>query len=95
MGTEAIQGIILKLPKSNEAYWNLDSFSKMHQLKLLRISNVQLLHEPKHLPISLRFLEWSGYASKSLPLNFQSNELVELDTCGSCIEQLWKGAKVI
>ncbi|KAL4625122.1 hypothetical protein ACB092_05G001300 [Castanea dentata] len=92
-GTEAIQGIVLKLPESKDAYWNPNSFSKMHHLKLLRISNVQLLHEPKHLPISLRFLEWSGYPSKSLPLNFQSNELVELHMCGSCIEQLWKGVK--
>nr|XP_023870611.1 TMV resistance protein N-like [Quercus suber] len=94
-GTEAIQCIVLNLPKSKEAYWNPDSFSKMHNLKLLIIRNVQLLHEPKHLPIGLRFLGWSRYPSKSLPLNFQSNELVELHLCGSCIEQLWKGAKVI
>ncbi|KAK4591157.1 hypothetical protein RGQ29_021378 [Quercus rubra] len=92
-GTEAIQCIVLKLLESKEAYWNPDSFSKMHHLKLLTIDNVQLLHEPKHLPISLRFLDWSGYPSKSLPFNFQSNELVELYMCGSCIEQLWKGAK--
>ena len=83
------------MPELKEAYWNPDSFSKMHHLKLLLISNVQLLHEPKHLPISLRFLEWSGYPSKSLPLNFQSNELFELCMHGSYIEQLWKGAKVI
>nr|XP_023885354.1 disease resistance protein RPS6-like [Quercus suber] len=93
VGTEAIQGIVLKLPKSKEAYWNPESFSKMHNLKLLIIRNVQLLHEPKHLPIGLRFLEWKGYPSKSLPSNFQSNELVELYMCGSYIEQLWKGAK--
>uniref|UniRef100_A0A7N2LMS4 TIR domain-containing protein n=1 Tax=Quercus lobata TaxID=97700 RepID=A0A7N2LMS4_QUELO len=92
-GTEAIQGIVLKLPKSKEAYWNPESFSKMHNLKLLIIKNVQLLHEPKHLPIGLRFLEWIGYPSKSFPLNFQSNELVELYMCGNYIEQLWKGAK--
>ncbi|KAK4591192.1 hypothetical protein RGQ29_021405 [Quercus rubra] len=92
-GTEAIQGIVLKLPESKEAYWNPESFSKMHHLKLLTIDNVQLLHEPKHLPIGLRFLEWRGYPSKSLPLNFQSDDLVELYMCCSHIEQLWKGAK--
>ncbi|XP_065632752.1 disease resistance protein Roq1 [Quercus suber] len=92
-GTEAIQAIVLKLPESKKAYWNPESFSEMHHLKLLIICNVQLLNEPKHLPISLRFLEWSGYPSKSLPSNFQSNELVELYMCRSCIEQLWKGAK--
>ncbi|XP_065621016.1 disease resistance protein RUN1 isoform X1 [Quercus suber] len=94
-GTEAIQGIVLKLPESKEAYWNPESFLKMHHLKLLTIDNVQLLHEPKHLPIGLRFLEWGGYPSKSLPLNFQSNDLVELYMCCCHIEQLWKGAKVI
>ena len=85
----------LKLPELKEANWNPESFSKMHNLKLLIIRNVHLLHEPKHLPIGLRCLEWKGYPSKSLPLNFQSNELVELYMCGSHIEQLWKGAKVI
>ncbi|KAL4633346.1 hypothetical protein ACB092_04G117100 [Castanea dentata] len=66
-GTEAIQGMALKLPRLKEANWNPESFSKMRHLKLLRIDNVHLLHDPKHLPDSLRVLIWSGYSSKSLP----------------------------
>nr|XP_023909367.1 TMV resistance protein N-like [Quercus suber] len=66
-GTEAIQGIVLKLPKSKEAYWNPKSFLKMHHLELLIIENVHLLHDPKHLPDSLRVLIWNGYSSKSFP----------------------------
>ncbi|XP_075654034.1 disease resistance protein Roq1-like isoform X2 [Castanea sativa] len=92
-GTGAIQAIVLELLKLKEADWNPESFSKMHHLKLLIIHNVQLLHEPKHLPNGLRFLDWSGYRSKSLPLNFQPNELIELHMCSSYIERLWKGAK--
>ncbi|XP_030966010.1 TMV resistance protein N-like [Quercus lobata] len=62
-GTKAVQGIVLKLHKQKEelhkqkvAYWNPESFSKVHDLKLLRIDNVHLLHEPKYLPNALRFL---------------------------------------
>ena len=87
--------MVLKLPESKKADWNPESFSKMHHLKLLIIKNVQLVLELKHLPNSLRFLDWSGYPSKSLPLNFQSNDLIELHMCNSYIERLWKGAKVI
>ncbi|KAF3949830.1 hypothetical protein CMV_024340 [Castanea mollissima] len=47
---------------------------------------------PKHLPNSLRYLEWSGYLAKSLP-RFQPNELVQLHLQHSKIEFLWKGMK--
>nr|POF14538.1 tmv resistance protein n [Quercus suber] len=39
----------------------------MHHLELLIIENVHLLHDPKHLPDSLRVLIWNGYSSKSFP----------------------------
>ena len=59
----------LKWFELKEANWNPESFSKMRNLKLLIIDNVHLLHDPKHLPDSLRVLIWSGYPSKSLPLS--------------------------
>nr|XP_023892218.1 TMV resistance protein N-like [Quercus suber]XP_023892225.1 TMV resistance protein N-like [Quercus suber] len=92
-GTKAIQGIVLKLPKPKEVHWNCESFSKMHCLKFLIIKNVQLCHDPKHLPNDLGFLDWSGYPLKSLPTSFQPNELIELYMCCSNIERLWKGTK--
>ena len=94
---EAIQGIVLELGelhKLDKAHWNLEAFSKMLNLKLLIIPNVQLLHGPKHLSNNLRFLDWSRYPSKYFPSDFQSNELVELHLLHSKIEQLWKGTKV-
>ncbi|XP_050254553.1 disease resistance-like protein DSC1 [Quercus robur] len=38
----------------------------MRYLKLLKICGVQLMHDLKHLPNSLRILDWKGYPSKSL-----------------------------
>jgi len=75
--------------------WNPEAFSKMQYLKFLKIDCVHLMHDLKHLPNSLRFLDWSGYSSKSLPSSFQSNNLVKLRLRNSYIERLWKGAKVI
>ena len=51
--------------------WNLEAFSKMQNLKLLKICGVQLMHDLKHLPTSLRVLDWRGYPSKSLTSSFQ------------------------
>jgi hypothetical protein len=59
--------MVLKLREPKEAYWRPESFSKLHHLKLLIIDSVHLLHDPKHLPNSLRIIDWSGYPSKSIP----------------------------
>ncbi|XP_075650119.1 TMV resistance protein N-like [Castanea sativa] len=92
-GTEAIQGIFLTLLGTDGAHWNRESFSKMNHLKFLIIENSHLMYDPKLLPNDLRFLDWSGYPSKSLPTNFQPNELIELHMCCSNIEQLWTETK--
>ncbi|KAK9994997.1 hypothetical protein SO802_024700 [Lithocarpus litseifolius] len=90
---EAIQGLVVVKYEEKMKYWNLETFSKMPNLKLLIIHTVDLLHGPINLPNGLRYLDWSRYPVKSLPSNFQSNELVKLSMCHSKIEQLWKGLK--
>uniref|UniRef100_A0A2N9G493 Uncharacterized protein n=1 Tax=Fagus sylvatica TaxID=28930 RepID=A0A2N9G493_FAGSY len=94
-GTKAVQGIVLDLFEPKEVDWNLEGFSKMQYLKLLKIRGVQLIHDLKHLPNSLRYLDWSGCPLKSLPTSFQSNELIELCMRYSKIERLWKGTKLL
>ncbi|KAL4594405.1 hypothetical protein ACB092_12G018100 [Castanea dentata] len=76
--TEAIQGIVLKLHEPKKVYWNPEAFSKMGDLKLLKICGVQLMHELKHLPNSLRVLDWRGYPSKSLTSSSQSKSFENL-----------------
>ena len=77
-----------------KVHWHPEAFSKIPNLQLLKIHNVQLQHELTHFPNGLRFVEWSEYSLKSLPPNFESEELVELTMCRSNIELLWKGVKV-
>ncbi|KAK9995064.1 hypothetical protein SO802_024767 [Lithocarpus litseifolius] len=78
MGTEAIQSIVLELYEPKKVYWNPEAFSKMQDLRLLKICGVQLMHDLKHLPNSLRILDWRGYPSKSLTSSFQSKSFENL-----------------
>nr|XP_023920434.1 TMV resistance protein N-like [Quercus suber] len=102
LGTEEIQGLVLELPmfpkdeeqhKSEKAYWKLEAFSRMPNLKLLIINGVHILHGHKHFSHGLKCLHWSEYPLKSLPSSFQWDELVELCMFHSKIKQLWEGIK--
>ncbi|XP_075649613.1 TMV resistance protein N-like [Castanea sativa] len=93
-GTKKIQDIVLELYEQQEMVnWNPEAFSDMQYLKLLKVNGVHLMYDLNYLPNRLRFLDWSGYSSKSLPSSFQSNKLVKLCLRNSYIERLWKGAK--
>ncbi|XP_030970817.1 TMV resistance protein N-like [Quercus lobata] len=102
LGTEAIQGLVLELPRlpkveeqheSKKSQWNLEAFSKMPNLKLLIINGVHISYGPKHLPYGLKCLHWIDYPLKSLPSSFESDELVELCMFHSKIKRLWEGIK--
>ncbi|KAJ6861112.1 disease resistance protein RUN1-like [Populus alba x Populus x berolinensis] len=92
-GKEKIEAIFLDMPGIKEAQWNMQAFSKMSNLRLLKIENVQLSEGPEDLSNKLRFLEWHSYPSKSLPTGLQVDELVELHMANNSIEQLWYGCK--
>ncbi|KAK0592430.1 hypothetical protein LWI29_018944 [Acer saccharum] len=63
----------------------------MINLRLLQISNVDLSEDLEYLSNELRYLEWHGYPSNSLPSNFHPRKLFALDLCYSRIKYLWKG----
>nr|XP_034897718.1 TMV resistance protein N-like [Populus alba] len=86
-GKEKIEAIFVNMPGIREARWNMEAFSKMSKLRLLKINNVQLSEGPEDLSKKLRFLEWHSYPSKSLPAGLQVDELVELHMANSSIEQ--------
>ncbi|XP_050157290.1 disease resistance protein RUN1-like isoform X6 [Malus sylvestris] len=92
-GSEAIEGIVLRLSEFEEAHCNPEAFTKMCKLRLLDIHNVSLSKGPEHLPNALRVLKWSWYPSKCLPPIFQPDELTELSLRHSKIDHLWDGIK--
>uniref|UniRef100_A0A3N7I929 Uncharacterized protein n=1 Tax=Populus trichocarpa TaxID=3694 RepID=A0A3N7I929_POPTR len=58
---------------------------------------VDKMHLPptglEYLPNKLRYLQWNGFPSKSLPPSFCAEHLVELDLRKSKLVKLWTGVK--
>ncbi|KAL5778625.1 hypothetical protein ACOSQ2_009362 [Xanthoceras sorbifolium] len=93
MGTQAVEGIMLDMPKKEIIHLSGNSFSTMRNLRLLKISNILFSNELEYLSDELRYLKWHGYPLKSLPSSFQPKHLFKLDMCYSNIQYLWKGIK--
>ncbi|PPS15266.1 hypothetical protein GOBAR_AA05338 [Gossypium barbadense] len=70
---------------------SVDVFSKMKNLRLLRVLGHLNCDDLKYLSNELRLLDWTGYPLTSLPSSFQSDNLVVLLLPYSLIQQLWKG----
>jgi len=84
----------MKLLQPYEAHWNTKAFSKTSQLKFLSLGEMQLPLGLSCLPSSLKVLHWRGCPLKTLPITTQLDELVDITSSHSKIEQLWQGIKV-
>ncbi|CAN6565188.1 unnamed protein product [Malus baccata var. baccata] len=96
-GTETVESIILDSWNSDEGCLIVESFDRMTKLRLLKISahGIQQLTGPlKFLSSELRCLSWYGFPLKSLPSNFQFENLVGLDMQYSLIDRLWEGTQM-
>ncbi|KAL5776122.1 hypothetical protein ACOSP7_009048 [Xanthoceras sorbifolium] len=94
-GTQAVEGIMINMPKQQGILQlNGKSFLNMGNLRLLKISNVQLSDELEYLSNELRLLKWRGYPSHTLPSGFEPKKLFKLNMCYSNVKYLWKGIKV-
>ncbi|XP_061369751.1 uncharacterized protein LOC133312551 [Gastrolobium bilobum] len=75
-GTSSIQILMLDFLKFEEVVeWDGNAFKEMKNLKTLIIRKGCFSEGPKHLPNSLRALEWWRYPSPSLPSNFRQKNL--------------------
>ncbi|KAM7462128.1 hypothetical protein LguiA_030249 [Lonicera macranthoides] len=93
-GTEAIEGISLVLPRTEETKISSTSFARINNLQLLKMHNVHVTGSLEHLSNQLRWLCWHHYPLKCLPSIFHMEELVVLDMQYSKLNTIWKGSKV-
>ncbi|KAK9200671.1 hypothetical protein WN944_015869 [Citrus x changshan-huyou] len=104
-GTDKIEGIFLDLSKINDIHLNPRAFANMCNLRLLRFympeyncvpimsSKVHLDQGLEYLPEELRYLHWHQYPLKTLPFDFEPENLIELNLPYSKVEQIWEGKK--
>ncbi|KAA8535694.1 hypothetical protein F0562_030697 [Nyssa sinensis] len=91
MGPTEVEAIILDLEVPEKVNFSTEAFIKMNKLRLLKFRNVIISQGIEFLPNKLRWLDWNGYPSKSLPTSFQAENLVGLIMCYSNIVKLWRG----
>ncbi|RID56452.1 hypothetical protein BRARA_G03649 [Brassica rapa] len=102
MGDEAIdvESIFLDMSEGNELSITPGIFKKMPNLKLLEFytnssveeSRTRMLDGLEYLP-TLRYLHWDAYHLKSLPPQFCTSFLVELNLSHSSIQTVWSGSQ--
>nr|XP_023927286.1 disease resistance-like protein DSC1 [Quercus suber] len=105
-GTKFVEGIVLKMPADKNEHLSAEVFSRMKNLRFLKIGcedplpcfnrgHVQLAKGLSYLSNELRAIDWHGYPLISMPTNFQPIKLVELRMHCSGIKKLWKGIMIL
>ncbi|KAJ9684897.1 hypothetical protein PVL29_017066 [Vitis rotundifolia] len=109
MGTEAVEAIFLDMDKSRGISFTTEAFRRMERLRLFKIywscgflnymkeecQNLLLPEDFEFPSLYLRYLHWERYSLKSLPSNFDGENLIELNLQHSMIEHLWQGKKYL
>ncbi|ESR55447.1 hypothetical protein CICLE_v10024561mg, partial [Citrus x clementina] len=85
-GTDKIEGIFLDLL--------LRFYMPEYNGVPIMSSKVHLDQGLEYLPEELRYLHWHQYPLKTLPLDFEPENLIELNLPYSKVEQIWEGKKV-
>ncbi|KAH1084178.1 hypothetical protein J1N35_023939 [Gossypium stocksii] len=93
--TKMIEGIIINSKRESNKVINLnvDAFSKMKKLRLLKVFGLSNCDDLKYLSCELWLLDWERYPLRYLPSSFQPNNLIALLLPYSHIQQLWKQNK--
>ena len=99
-GTEAIESITLDMSEIDGLSLHPQTFARMYKLKFLDIHSWDGEHRLcapegiESLSDELRIFRWEDYPSKSLPLSFCAEKVVEIRMPFSRLEKLWEGVQV-
>ncbi|XP_058743684.1 disease resistance protein RUN1-like isoform X2 [Vicia villosa] len=89
-GTNAIEGLVMKLQGTSGVCFDTIAFEKMKRLRLLQLDHVQFIGDYGCFPRNLKWLSWQGFPLKYMPENFYQNNLVAMDLKHSNLTQVWK-----
>ncbi|CAJ1949613.1 unnamed protein product [Sphenostylis stenocarpa] len=93
-GTEAIEGLTLKIQLTSTGCFNTSAFKKMQGLRLLHLDHVKLSEDYGYLPKQLRWIYWKRFPLKYIPNNFCMQRVIAIDLKYSNLRQVWKEPQV-
>ncbi|ESW06208.1 hypothetical protein PHAVU_010G028900 [Phaseolus vulgaris] len=94
-GTEAIQGLSLKLHSTSRDSFKAHAFKKMKRLRLLQLDYVQLIGDYGYFSKQLRWISWQGFPSKYIPNNFHMENVIAINLKHSHLQLVWKQPQVL
>ncbi|BFG19470.1 hypothetical protein CerSpe_057440 [Prunus speciosa] len=96
-GTEKIEGLALKLLRSDNTIFSVKAFIRMKRLRLLQLNHVQLTGDYKYLSNKLRWLCWRGFPLEFIPEDVFKHliNLVSIDLRYSNLIKFWEHSKLI
>ncbi|KAG7579402.1 Toll/interleukin-1 receptor homology (TIR) domain superfamily, partial [Arabidopsis thaliana x Arabidopsis arenosa] len=101
-GTGVVSGISFDTSGISEVILSNRALRRMCNLRFLSVYKTRhdgndIMHIPDDMkfPPRLRLLHWEAYPSKSLPLGFCLENLVELNMKDSQLEKLWEGTQLL
>ncbi|XP_057745378.1 disease resistance protein RPV1-like [Arachis stenosperma] len=95
IGTKAIEGLTLKLTRTDTICLKTEAFKEMKKLRLLQLAGVQLGGDFEYISKDLRWLYWHGFPLKYMPSNFSQTSLVSIELESSSLKLVWKEPKVL
>ncbi|KAH9782821.1 Disease resistance-like protein DSC1 [Citrus sinensis] len=89
MGREIVRQEFVKEPGKRSRLWYHEDV--YHVLK--KNKGTDAIEGLEYLPEELRYLHWHEYPLKTLPSNFEPENLIELNLPYGKVEQIWEGEK--
>nr|XP_025884979.1 TMV resistance protein N-like isoform X2 [Solanum lycopersicum] len=80
---------------SNVVQLEIDAFSRMKKLRILRLTEAKFTGSYQWFPKRLKLLHWRGFLLKSIPKDLPLESLVALDMRRSRLQQAWEGTRML
>ncbi|KAF8081484.1 hypothetical protein N665_0884s0012 [Sinapis alba] len=101
-GTRTVCGISFDTSETGEVFVSKGAFKRMRNLQFLIVHKrkqgekyIVRIPQDMEFPPRLKLLHWEAYPSKSLPIRFHLENLVELHMRDSQLEKLWEGSQLL
>ncbi|CAJ1949605.1 unnamed protein product [Sphenostylis stenocarpa] len=89
-GTEATEGLSLKLPLTSRDCFEAHAFQNMDRLRLLQLDHVQIAGSYEYFSKQLRWICWPGFPSEYIPNNFHMKNVIAIDLKHSHLRLVWR-----
>ena len=89
-----VEGLSLKLPRTNDISLPIRAFKPMKNLRLLQLSHVKLTGNCDELLEDLRWICWLELPWRCPPQNFYKGSLVVIDFRCSNLSHFWEVPQV-